>query len=760
MPLDEAKVAALASALAPGVDRSRALIELLHSEAVDCATFRFDHDGTARRRTSTFETEVAGLIKAQVGSGKSHKSHREIAQVLENQPDARIAFLTSTIDLGAQSHVPLEAVTDLPWLVYRGFEAKIDGVPICKFIEQAIGARRIGLDPYEVLCPGCPHRSSCPLWAQFNDPNPRVITTHAMLRHGLKPYDTRAAFDLVVIDEDPTSTLLADETYALSLLINVNCSPKTRATLEQLLRAATAAFDAGGRILVQDLPRAKALRSAASSLRKKASIKISRGVQPDAEAIAGAEARLRVAALLDDMIDAMAMTPGPRGEVGGCMVKKTYGALCFEITVPRDIHPQFADALAVQVLSATAQLPLLERSLPNLQLQDTPWQPYDHGKFVFVQGAKTSKYALLDGGRLAQGGLEALEVIRTLARRHGGLFLACQKPVLEALAAAGLPSNVATRNFGAVEGLNDHSQVDAVIILGRPLPPVAELILQAEAAAGGFIDDELYWTDNEGKPRPTFGRRVTLERTATDGSIYTAYDYRHENRYINAARQASTFSAPPQAERSRGQRRGPDNPVTIYDMTGLDNVWQIDEVVHWRSLCGWFGAMEAMGFVLHPEAYHGLNEMLAALFPRRFPDAATAKDHRKEEKKSHGITLETLVAGCPFREGVVVDITLPGARYGVPVIVNASSAPEAADLIRQHLPPGTKISTKARHTMRLSPPTKKETTDDCIIYELATGPHALAVETEAAGAPHGAGGCAEELVREDGAAVPLRPGTG
>jgi len=763
MALDEAKVAALASALAPEGDRSRTLIELLHSEAVDCATFRFDHDGTARRRTSTFETEVAGLIKAQVGSGKSHKSHRELAQVLENQPDARIAFLTSTIDLGAQSTAPLEAVTGLPWLVYRGFEAKIDGVPICKFIDQAIAARRIGLDPYEVLCPGCPHQSACPLWAQFNDPNPRVITTHAMLRHGLKPYDTRAPFDLVVIDEDPTSTLLADETYALSLLINVNCGPKTRATLEQLLRVATAAFDAGGCILIQDLPRAKALRSAASSLRKKASIKLSRDALPDAEAIAGAETRLRVAALLDDMIGAMAMTPGPRGEVGGCMVKKPYGALCFEITVPRDIHPQFADALAVQVLSATAQLPLLERSIPSILLDEKPWQPYQHGKFVFVQDAKVSKLSLLDGDRLAQGGLEALEVIRTLAHRHARVLLVCQQKVEVALLEAGLPDNVTATHFGAVEGLNDYSQVDAVIVLGRPLPPVAELILQAEAAAGGFIDAELIWTDKKGASRPAYGRCVTLERTATDGSIYTAYDYRHENRYIDAARQASTSAAVAQADRSRGQHRGPDSPVTIYDMTGLDNVWQIDEVVHWRSLCGPFGDMLAHGFMLHPDASHGSNELLAALYPDRFTTgAASAKDYRKIAKRDHGITVDKMLVDCPFRGGVVVNITLPGARYGVPVIVDAETAPEAEGVLRKHpnITDDFTISTKARHTMRLNQPPKEETTDDCIIYELATGPHALAAETEAAGAPGGTGGCAEELVCEDGAAVPLRPGTG
>jgi hypothetical protein len=204
-------------------------------------------------------------------------------------------------------------------------------------------------------------------------------------------------------------------------------------------------------------------------------------------------------------------------------------------------------------------------------------------------------------------------------------------------------------------------------------------------------------------------------------------------------RQASTFAAVAQADRSRGQHRTSDNPVVIYDATGLDNVWQIDEVEHWRSLCGWFGAMEAMGFVPHPDAAHGLNKLLATLLPEIFPDAKAAENHRIYAKRMRGITLEKLVEDCPFRGGVVVDIKLPGARYGVPVIVDANTAPEAADLIRQHLPHGTKISTKARHTMRLAEPKEKETDDDIIIYELAAGSHTLASPKKSPEPPHGAG---------------------
>jgi endonuclease V-like protein UPF0215 family len=134
-----------------------------------------------------------------------------------------------------------------------------------------------------------------------------------------------------------------------------------------------------------------------------------------------------------------------------------------------------------------------------------------------------------------------------------------------------------------------------------------------------------------------------------------------------------------------------------------------------------------------------LNKLLATLLPEIFPDAKAAENHRIYAKRMRGITLEKLVEDCPFRGGVVVDIKLPGARYGVPVIVDANTAPEAADLIRQHLPHGTKISTKARHTMRLAEPKEKETDDDIIIYELAAGSHTLASPKKSPEPPHGAG---------------------
>ena len=151
-----------------------------------------------------------------------------------------------------------------------------------------------------------------------------------------------------------------------------------------------------------------------------------------------------------------------------------------------------------------------------------------------------------------------------------------------------------------------------------------------------------------------------------------------------------TYGAVQQADRSRGQRRGPDNPVTIYDITGLDNVWQIDEVIRWRSLCDWFGEMEAMGFVPHPNAARGLNIALATILPHWFPDAKAAENYRAYAKAMHGETIESQVARCPFRGGFKVHLKVPGGNR-VPFIVNANSAPEAAALITKHLPPGTVV---------------------------------------------------------------------
>lgn len=766
MPLDEDKVGALACAFggpnAPKPDVGL-LVPLAHQEAVDCAQSRFGPDGKPYRRTLAFNSVVAELVKEQVGNGKSTTTYKELPHILAAYPDARIVIAVPTIRLALQAQARCEAILGQQVPIYRGFESKIDGVWGCHYHEQATAARKVGQDPYKTLCPDCPHQSECPLWAQFNNRGSIWIVTHAQLRHGLKPFDDRPPFDVVIIDEDLTSTLLTSETRALSLLANVQCGDTTREIVDQVHRAATAALDAGGRINILDLPRAKALRSAAAALRKKLAVEVSRGVLPDATAVARAETRLQVAGLLDDLIDAMAMTPGPQGEVAGCMVKKPKtGAPGVEIAVPRDIHPQFASPMMLQVLSATAEPLLLQRSIPNLELRGASWKPYEDGKFVFVQGPKATKNSLVDGDKLASGGLEALEAVKTLAGRHQSVFLTSRKDAIEAMKAAGLPSNVKTSNFGAVEGLDAGAQCDAIIILGRELPSTEHLILQAEAAAGGFIDEELRRLDKSGKLQPTFGSKLTLNLTAKDGTQYTAHTHRYANKYLDAVRRLVTFSSPEQADRSRGQHRGPDNPVTIYDMTGLKNVWQIDEVIHWRSLCGPLGDMMAHRFMLHPDASHGKNRLLAALYPERFTKGAeAAREYRKRAKHDHGISVEAVLEHCTFRGGVVVNITPPGARYGVPVIVDAKTAPEAETILRQHpnITDEFKIGTKARHTMRLSPEEETQHDDAHVTYKLATGPQALDTRAAPARREGEEGCCPEELVCEDGAEVPLRPCT-
>lgn len=723
----------------------------------DYGRYRFDSNGTPRKRTRAFSATAALLIKEQVGSGKSRRAHIEIKAALDADPELRIAFVVSHAKLQSQAKGDLESATGRTWMSYVGFEREVDGVSICRFPEQAKAAHKVGQDPYQ-LCGGCPHQGGCAIWAQYTSRASFWVVTHAQLRHGLKPFDGRAAFDVVIIDEDPTSTLQAEERHRASCLLDGSKQgTKPHAACAEVYREITVALIGDGSLRALALPRPKDLLRAAESL-SKTKVTITRDRAPDEAAVAGAEKGLQAAALLRDLVDAMAMGWGTDGQLAGCMAHvDQHGAIVVDIAVPRDIHPQFADASDVQVLSATAKPLLLQRSIPHLEVDEAEWQPYEHGKFVYLQSAKTSVTSLLGKGRLGKGGQQAHEVIGTLSRRHDRLLVVAQKYVEAALLKAGLPDNVATEHFNALEGLNDYAQYDAVIILGRPLPEDADLIIRAEAAAGGFIDVPLSWTNNEtGKTGPTFGERVRLERTAKDGTTYTIGDYLHADPHLDAVRRVTTYGAVAQADRSRGQHRGPENPVAIYDATGLDNVWQIDEVEHWRSLCGWYGEMEGFGFVLHPAASKGVNQLLSTLLPHRFPTYPSARDHRKRAKDEHDITLEKLVADCPFKDGVVVDIKLPGVRCGVPVIVNAETAREAAEIIRRHpnIPEGTKISRKARHTMRLVQPPGEETQDDDVIYELAARPRELAAAAETAGAEDTARECEEELVCEDGAAPP------
>lgn len=731
---------------------------LSSASASALAETRFDEAGELVQRTRAFKTREAVLRKVQVGAGKSSEAIRYIADLLSDDPTLRICFVVPTINLAKQVTTLLEVASDRKWLLYRGMDGKESGEPLCGFDGAASAAQRAGVDPYTTICTGCPLKQSCLLWAQYESRSNIVVTTHAMLRLGLKPYDERPVFDLLIIDEDPTSKLLATETHTLSHANLVQYCGKYASTLEAVVQGVTEAAKKGRRLRFQDLPFPHAIHRLIEAL-KPPKVEISRDGPIDEDRVALAEARNKVRRMLCDLLDSMAMSPGFDAEIAGCAphLNEETGAIILNVTTARDIHSQFAECETVVVLSATAQYELLKRPIPHLDLDEQLWRPYEHGKFVFVDGAKSSRTALLKNGKLTAGGLEALRVIETLARRCGNILLVCQMLVSKALEAAGLPDNVASAHFNALEGLNQHAQVDAIIILGRPLPTMQGTLPLAEAVAGICLAASLgsrEWRN------ALFAPRRARMHTANDGKPYTTRDYIHPNPHVNAALRSITYGAVAQADRSRGQHRTPDNPVVIYDATGIDNVWQIDEVVRWRSLCGWFGEMEAKGFIPHPDAAHGLNELLAAVLPGLFPDAATAKDHRKEDKKAHGVTLETLVADCPFRDGVVVDIKLPGARYGVPVIVNADTAPDASALIQKHLPEGTKISTKARHTMRLDQPKLKETGEDCITYEIATGPCELAAEEKAAGAPHGSNNGAQELVRSDDAIVPLRPGTG
>lgn len=680
---------------------------LISASASVLAETRFDDAGELVRRTRSFKTREAVLRKVQVGAGKTSEAIRYIADLLSDDPNLRICFAVPTIDLAKQVIALLEDATGKKWLLYRGIDGTEEGEPLCGFDGAASAAQRAGVDPYTTICTGCPLQGGCTIWAQYESRSNLVVTTHAQLRYGLKPYDERPVFDLVVIDEDPTSTLLATETHSPSYANIVDYSGEHAPTLDAVVQEITIAAMAKRRLRFQNLPSPHSIHRLVRAL-KSPKVDISREGPIDEGRVALAEARNKVSRMLRDLLDAVAMAPGFAGAVAGCapQLNTETGAITLDITTARDIHLQFVECETVIVLSATAQQELLLRPIPYLQLDELLWAPYEHGKFVYVDGAKSSRTALLNASKLASGGLEAVDVVRTLARRHRNILLVCQMLVREAMEAAGLPDNVSTAHFNAVEGLNQHAQVDAIIILGRPLPTMQGTLPLAEAAAGICLAASL---GSREQRDALFAPRREGMHTAKDGKPYTTRDYRHPNPHADAVIRSITYGAVQQADRSRGQRRGPDNPVTIYDASGLDNVWQIDEVIRWRSLCGWFGEMESMGFVPAPEAARGLNTALAALLPHWFPDAKAAENRRGYAKRMYGETLYSLVAECPFKGGVLVYITVSGGCR-VPFIVNASTAPEAIALIMEYLPVGTKIKAKTCKGMPLY--NRKEKTHD------------------------------------------------
>lgn len=155
------------------------------------------------------------------------------------------------------------------------------------------------------------------------------------------------------------------------------------------------------------------------------------------------------------------------------------------------------------------------------------------------------------------------------------ILVICQKGLEEELRKLGLPDNVATAHFNAIQGLNLYSHVPKIVIAGRLLPWPTEIERMARVLTGKnvvAVGEGWYPT------KPT-----TVRTRGTVTPLVNAVF--HPDPMAEAIRHQVCEAELIQAiGRARGIRRTADNPLEIDILTNVPLPFPVDEVTTWGEV--------------------------------------------------------------------------------------------------------------------------------------------------------------------------------
>jgi putative DNA primase/helicase len=162
-------------------------------------------------------------------------------------------------------------------------------------------------------------------------------------------------------------------------------------------------------------------------------------------------------------------------------------------------------------------------------------------------------------------------------RERKPLVVICQKKYHEWLEKSGLPEGIAIEHFGAIAGLDDHKDVRSLILVGRTVPPPAEV----EAYAGALTGAE---TLSEAATGHWYGRVPRAIRMADDTGIEVKRSDQHCDLVAEAVRWQICEAELIQAlGRGRGVNRTAETPLDIDILTDVVLPVTVDEVLPWTE---------------------------------------------------------------------------------------------------------------------------------------------------------------------------------
>jgi putative DNA primase/helicase len=220
---------------------------------------------------------------------------------------------------------------------------------------------------------------------------------------------------------------------------------------------------------------------------------------------------------------------------------------------------QEADGVAFRALRLFGLEPIARgwRSIPTMHVDGTVNMPLLRTRAPamsvrHIVGKTFGKGALADKKTLAR----AWDWSVAYTSRRGGDWLVIMPKAAESLvaAAAAPPTFIKLAHFGNLRGLDQHRQVVGLIVIGRPMPPPADVERIAGILTGREIEQRVEgWYPTE-----------VVHLVARDGTVATVEADRHPDEIAEAVRSAICQDELLQAiGRARGVSRTVANPVEV-----------------------------------------------------------------------------------------------------------------------------------------------------------------------------------------------------
>ena len=548
------------------------------------------------------DTAPFEVAKIDVGIGKT-----EIAIQLITDAAARgeqIVFLVPTHKLGTELMGRIEGEAtrqgvDVMVDTWRGREAARPDCPserMCAELPTVKAAQAAKLNVPESVCRICPHHDSCAYLAQGKRTAQIWLGAHELLLHA-PPVPLKGA-TLLVIDEGfahrigfigltgKGALLTPEEILTWPSVDTVSATADLWAELVPYRRKLAAALDGhptGGlerqRLLEagltpEDCRKARALeRRCVERFSEATSWSALKERVPRAAANArGFGKRVMAWRILEAVLNDEGTKRSGRAVYGMHKVgNATFAAL-------RLYGVERINAVWLRVptlhLDGTAHMELLRARLPHAELVASIEAATPHQRVVQLTGKTFGKLALGAARTLDKAWNWAV----AYATRRGGDWLVIMPKDAEAAIASSkaVPRFIRLAHFGALRGLDTHRDVAGVIVIGRPMPPPADVERLAGIVTGRETECrvEAGWYTSE---------TVTLH--GRDGSAATVDADRHPDALAEAFRASIAEDELLQAiGRVRGVNRTGDNPVEV---VLLGNVpvpgLRLDSVLPWLA---------------------------------------------------------------------------------------------------------------------------------------------------------------------------------